>query len=193
MSEHPGAAKPWLAVLLIGLTVAISACSAAAVEPTPVGDALIDEEVVLRLLTVADIEAVGADGGALSPRVEDVRAMAEGVDPEQVREIRSWYGLLFETVDRRLSLTLTVVEFDSAERAHRQLDIVESGPAFEAMADPIGDRSVSAGADDGIGAALAFVSARRLVTMHSAAAAGVDPLVDEGQLRQLARVVERRL
>ena len=193
MSEHRSAAKPWLVVLTIGLTLATAACSTATVEPTPVGDALIDEAAVRELLTVADIEAVGADAGALTPRVEDVRAMAEGVDPDQVREIRSWYGLLFETGDRRLGLTLTVVEFESAERAQRQLDTVESGPAFEAMTDPIGDRSVSAGAGDGIGAALAFASGRRLVTMHSTVAAGADPLVDGAQLEQLARLVERRL
>ena len=115
------------------------------------------------------------------------------MDAEQVLEIESWYGLHFERTDRVAGLSLTVVEFDSAARAQAQLDVIESGPAFEPMAPPVGDRSASAGAGDGVGAALAFVAGRRLVTLHSITGGGADALVDTAQLEELGQLVAGRL
>ena len=177
---------------LVAVTVLLGACGTGSA-PTPVGDAPIDAQVMLRLLTVGDIGAAGGDTGGLDARVEDLRALAAAVDPGQVAGIRTWYGLLFQTADRGLGLTLTVVDFESEQRAHAQLDIVESGPAFAAMGAPIGDRSAVAGAGDGVGGAIAFVSAQRLVTLHSITGAAEDAPVDEAQLEELARLVEGRL
>ncbi|MCI0821708.1 MAG: hypothetical protein J4N31_05185, partial [Chloroflexi bacterium] len=75
----------WVAVLLTA--VAAAACGTSAGSPTPVGDAPLDARAVRLLLTVADIEAVGAQTDGLEERVEDLRALAESVNAEQVREI----------------------------------------------------------------------------------------------------------
>jgi hypothetical protein len=88
---------------------------------------------------------------------------------------------------------LTVLEFDSSERARTQLDVIESGPAFEPMAQPIGDRSASAGPSGGVGAALAFVDGRRLVSLHAIAVGAAQALVGAAQLEELARLVKERL
>ncbi len=186
MSKRASSRLARAAVLVAVLSALAAACATS-------GGALVDEGAVRRLLTVADIDAAGGRTDGLEPRVEDLRAIAEAVDAEQVREIQSWYGLHFERADRAIGLSLTVIEFDSAERASRQLDTIESGPAFEAMARPVGDRSASAGAGGGTGVALAFVSGRRLVTLHSIAAIQQEGLVDAAQVEALARLVEGRL
>lgn len=193
MSRRTPSRRFWLAPLLAALTVVAAACGTSVAPPSPVGDAPIDEQTVRLLLTVADLGAAGARTDGLEPRVEDLRALAEAVDPEQVREIRSWYGLHFERAAPANGLSLTVLDFDSAERALTQLDVIESGPAFEPMAQPIGDRSASAGPSGGVGAALAFVDGRRLVTLHSIAVGGAEALVAPSQLEELARLVEERL
>ena len=177
----------------MAVTVAAAACGTSAVSPTPVGDGPLDEAAVRRLLTVADLDAEGVRTDGLELRVEDVRALAEAVDAEQVLEIRSWYALHFERADPMSGLSLTMLDFDSAERAQAQLDIIESGPAFEPMSPAVGDRSASAAAGDDISAALAFVAGRRLVTLHSIAASGAEALVGAAQLEELARLVEGRL
>ena len=182
-----------MALLLAALTALAAACGTSSVEEARSGDALLDEQAVRRLLSLADLDAAGAKTDGLEPRVEDLRALAAAVDAEQVREIRSWHGLHFERADRAVGLSLTVVDFDSAQRARRQLDIIESGPAFEAMARPVGDRSALARAGGGIGAALAFISGRRLVTLHNIAADEREALVDAAQVEALARLVEGRL
>ena len=181
------------ALLSTALTVAAAACGTPVATPTPVGDAPLDEAALRRLVTVADLGAAGVQTDGLEVRVEDVRALAEAVDAEQVLEIRSWYALHFERPDGASGLSLTVVEFDSVERAQAQLDVVESGPAFEPMAQPIGSRSASAGASEGTGAALALVDGRRLVTLHSIVVGVAEALVGAAQLEELARLVERRL
>ena len=192
MSKRAGPRLARTAALAV-LTALAAACATSAGEGTPAGEGLVDEEAVRRLLTVADLDAAGAQTEGLEPRVEDLRALAEAVDAEQVREIRSWYGLHFERADRASGLSLTVVEFDSVAHAGRQLDTIESGPAFKAMAQPVGDRSASVGAGGGTGVALAFVSGRRLVTLHSIAATEQEGLVDAAQVEALARLVEGRL
>ncbi|MCH7655192.1 MAG: hypothetical protein IIC95_04295 [Chloroflexi bacterium] len=181
----------WLVAL--GAVLAAPACGTSAPSPGPAGDAPSDEQAVGRLLTVSDLAAAGVRTDGLEVRLEDLRALAEAVDAEQVREIESWYGLHFERSERVIGLSLSVIDFDSAERAGRQLDLVESGPAFEPMASPVGDRSAWAGPRGGAGAALAFVAGRRLVTLHSIAALGQEPLVDVAQVEALARLVEGRL
>ena len=181
------------AVLLTALAVAAAACGTSAASPTPVGDAPLDGAAVRRLLTVADLDAAGVRTDGLELRVEDVRALAESVDAEQVLEIRSWYALHFEREDPVSGLSLTVLDFDSAERARAQLDVIESGPAFEPMAQAVGDRSASAAAGEDISGALAFVAGRRLVTLHSIAADGAVALVGMAQLEELARLVAGRL
>ena len=180
-----------MAVLLTAVVAA--ACGTAAAPPTPVGEAPLDAQAVRLLLTVADLEAVGAQTDGLEERVEDLRALAESVNAEQVREIRSWYALHFERAAPANGLSLTVLGLASAERAQAQLDVIESGPAFEPMAQPIGDRSAAAGPSGGVGAAVAFVDGRRLVTLHSIAIGGAEALVAPAQLEELARLVEERL
>ena len=185
--------RPWVGLPLAALAVAATACGTTVIPPSPVGNAPLDGERVRVLLTVADLGAAGAQTDGLEARVEDLRSLAEAVDADQVREIRSWYGLHFERTDRAAGLSLTVIEFDSAARAQAQLNIIESGPAFEPMARPVGDRSASAEARAGVGAALAFVAGLRLVTLHSPAAGGAAALVTAAQLEELARLVAGRL
>ena len=193
MSRRAPFPRILLAPLIASLTLVAAACGTPAARPSPVGDAPLDEQAVRLLLTLADLEAVGAQTDGLEPRVEDLRALAEAVDAEQVKEIRSWYGLHFERAAPASGLSLTVLDFDSAERAQTQLDVIESGPAFDPMAEPIGDRSASAGPSGGVGAAVAFVDGRRLVTLHSIAVGGAEALVAPAQLEELARLVEERL
>ena len=182
-----------LAGLLAAITVAAAACGTAGDPASPSNGASAGEQAVRQLLTVADLAAAGVQTDGREARVEDLRAVAEAVDAEQVREIESWYSLRFELAEFGTSLTLAVTAYDSAERAKRQLDVVESGPAFEPMTRSVGDRSASARPSGGAGAALAFVDGRRLVTLHSIAVGGAEALVAPAQLEELARLVEERL
>ncbi len=185
--------RAWIAPLFAALAVAAAACGTSVGTLTPVGEEPLDEAAVRRLLTVADLDAAGVRTDGLELRVEDVRSLAEAVDAAQVREIRSWYALHFEREAPVSGLSVTMLDFDSAERAQAQLDVIESGPAFEPMSPAVGDRSASAAAGDDISAALAFVAGRRLVTLHSIAASGAEALVGAAQLEELARLVEGRL
>ena len=175
-----------MALLLLVLT----ACSAD--EPGPSSGASAGEQAVRQLLTVADLDAAGVRTDGREPRIKDLREVAEAVDVEQVREIESWYSLRFQLAEFGTSLNLAVTAYDSAERATRQLDVVESGPAFEPMAQPVGDRSAWAGPGERI-AVLAFVRGRHFVLVSSYAPDEREVLVDTAQLEELARLVGERL
>ena len=186
MSRRAGLRLRWTALLLLVLT----ACSAS--EPEPSSGVSAGEQAIRQLLTVADLTAAGVRTDGLEPRVQDLRAVAGAVDIEQVRESESSYSMRFQLADFGTALNLFVTEYDSPERATRQLDVVESGPAFDPMAQPVGDRSAWAGPGERI-AVLAFVRGRHFVLVGSQAPDGAEALVDAAQLEALARLVEGRL
>ncbi len=171
----------------------LAACGGDPGTPTPAGSAPLSRDAVARLLTVTEIEAVGADGGGLDVAVADRRADAEAVNQEQVRHIETWYAVTFHR-EEGSALFFSVIDFDSADAAMGHLETIEAGQGYSEVSPPVGDRSVIATpVESGLGSALVFVKADRVVALLTTSAAGAAALVEAQQLAELARIVESRL
>ena len=154
------------------------------------------EEAFTSLLTLFDIEpllAAPVDG--LGSELIDYKAMAEQVDPAQVTNMDSWYGLSTETSAGTKGMTLSVIDFDSAPSALAHFGIVKSGtPGMQDMTQPIGDASIQLELNaQGIGSMLVFLSGDRVVSLHTAQSDDQQPLVSLEGLEALARLVASRL
>ena len=67
-------------------------------------------------------------------------------------------------------------------------------PELEVMIPPIGNASSQMEANaDGIGSNVVFLRSDKLVTLHTGAPDGAEALTDLAGLRELARIIDRRL
>ena len=179
--------------LVIGALAAMAAgCGDSGATPTPVGDGALDQQVVERLLTKSDIGDAGGDTGGLDRTVENIFAVASAAGREQVDGVEDWYSAWFMGTGRP-GLLLTVKRYEDVAGALAALDSVEAGGAYASMADAVGDRSALSPVNPAIGAAMAFVDGRTLVSLQLPAASDGATLLDDVQLVALAELVERRL
>ncbi len=182
-----------VAAVLCAIGLLLAACGGGGGTPTPAGSGPLTRDAVAQLLTISEIEAVGADGGGLDVTVVDRRADAEAVSQEQVRHIETWYAVTFQQKEGS-ALFFSVIDFDSADAAMGHLETIEAGQGYSEVSPPVGDRSVIATpAEAGLGAALVFVMADRVVALLMTVAPGATAVVDAEQLAELARIVESRL
>lgn len=153
------------------------------------------EEQFKDLLTVEDIESVLTSMVVLETEFSDYKKMAESVDPAQVVNMDSWYGMGFYTEDGMKSLTFSVIDFDSQTSAQDHFEKIRAEtPGLEIMSLPIGDTSAEVEVNaHGIGSMIVFTEGDKLVQLHTAMPAGEETLVALEGLEELARIVETRL
>ncbi len=147
------------------------------------------------LLTVEDIESVLTSMVVLQTEFFDYKKMAEAVDPAQVANMDSWYGMGFDTEDGMKGLTLSAIDFDSQTSAqdHFEMMVAET-PGLEIMSSPIGDASAEVEVNaQGIGSIIVFMKGGKVIQLHTAMSAGEEALVDLEGLEELVRIVESRL
>ena len=150
----------------------------------------ISEQDFMSLLTSADIESVTTTDAQWNSELLNYKAMA---DPVAVENIRSWYGVTFDTKDRTNGLTFTMMEFDSPghARTHFELMLSEAPPGFDPTID---DTSIRVEVNDqGIGSMLFLLEGDRLFSLHSTFSDGDTAIVDLEGLEKLAEVASKRL
>lgn len=177
-------------VVLVAL--ALTACSGPSGTPTPIGDGALDEQAVERLLTKFDIADAGGTTSGLDRSIEDILAVAALVGVAQIDGVEIWLSIRFEG-DGRPGLLLSVKRFDTVATALAALDRIESGGAYAAMVNPIGDRSTLSPSDPSIGAALSLVVGRTLITLQLPGTPDGTALLDDAQLVALAEQIAPRL
>ena len=155
----------------------------------------IAEERFKALLTVEDIESILPSMVVWETEFFDYKKMAESVDPAQVVNMDSWYGMSFDTEDGTKGLTFSVIDFDSQTSAQNHFEkIIAETPGLEIMSSPIGDASAEVEVNaQGVGSIIIFIAGDKLVQLHTAMPAGGGALVDLEELVELVRIVESRL
>lgn len=181
-----------MALVLAILTVVLVGCVPSSKIKT------LTEENFLTLLTVADIQGVLTSEVPLQTKFYDYRKMTEAVDPEQVVDMESFYGLSFQTEDGTKGITLTVIDFNAEAPAQNHFEKVTTATAeelpFNTMDPPLGDRSVEIELNAvGFGSMIIFIKGDKVVLLHSVQPDGQQPLTSLKGLEQLAQIVEEKL
>jgi hypothetical protein len=89
---------------------------------------------------------------------------------------------------------MSLRRYEEQSRAFEELDAIEHGALFAAMAEPVGERSALAeGAIAEQGPAIAFVEGRTVVMLQSPSASDGTTLLDVEQITDLAQRVAGRL
>ncbi len=155
----------------------------------------ITEEQFKTMLTVEDIENVLTSMVVLKTEFFDYKKMAESVDPAQVVNMDSWYGMGFNAEDGMKGLTFSVIDFGSQTSAQDYFEkMTAETPGLEIMSLPIGDASAEVEVNaQGIGSIIVFIKGDKLIQLHTAMPAGEEALVDLEGLEELVRIVESRL
>ncbi len=147
------------------------------------------------MLTVEDIEGVLTSIVVLDTEFFDYKKTAGAVDPAQVVNMDSWYGMGFDTEDGMKGLTFSLIDFDSQASAQDHFENMRAQtPGLETMSLPIGDISAEVEVNaQGVGSIIVFLKGRKRIQLHTAMPAGEEALVDLEGLEELARIVESRL
>ena len=185
-----------LAVIITSTTVLVG-CGGEAATPTPT--APLTEAQFRGLLSVEEVQEAVGTTAELTKQFVDYRRMAQEVDPQQVVNMDSFFGLGFETERAASGITLTIIDFDSTESmtAHftevkNQFKDVESEIGGEAVNIGIGDDAFSVGPGGGV-SVVTFAKGDKMVQLHSSAPPGEEALTEVDGLIELARVVDSRL
>lgn len=176
----------WAVVLL---TVPFSSSGGGPPAPTLTGQQL------RALLTVEDVRGVLTTEEPLETRFYDLADVARAVDPTQVEDMESFYGLRFQTEGAIKGISFTVVDFNTDANALGHFEKVKSEtPGMQDTAQSIGDASADVEVNaQGIGSMLVFIKDDRVVSLHTAQAEGQQPLVPLEGLEELAKIVASRL
>ncbi len=153
------------------------------------------EENFKTLLTVEDVQGVLTSEVPLKTEFYDYKVMTESVDPAQVVNMDSWYGMAFDTEDGMKGLTFSVIDFGSQTSAQDHFEMMTAEtPGLEIMSLPIGDASAEVEVNAaGIGSIVVFIKGDKAVQLHTAQPNGEQPLTSLEGLKNLAQTVEAKL
>jgi hypothetical protein len=144
------------------------------------------------LLKILDVEPLLAAPVRLSSEMINYKDGAEEVNPAQVVNMDSWFGLVVTAPGSGAGMTFGVIDFVSVSTAQEHYELVMEG--MENMATPIGDASAELEVNgQGIGSMLVFIYGDRVVSLHTAQSAEYEPLVSLEGLKDLADLVVSRL
>ena len=155
----------------------------------------ISEQTFLHLLTAGDVEQLLPAEVSLTTSYRDYKEMAEKVDPAQVVNMDSWFGLTMETPGSADGLTFSLIDFDSPTAASAHFEMMRSAK----KAPPESEASFGGTAYRvemnflGIGSMLVVVKGDKLLSFNTAISEGQPPLVTLEGLDELAALVVSRL
>ena len=151
-----------------------------------------DEEAFSNLLTLLDVEPLLAAPQHLGSEIIDYKKGAEEVNPSQVVNTDSWYGLVVTATGSGAAMTFGVIDFVSVSVAKEHYGLVMEG--MTSMTTPIGDASAEIEVNaQGIGSMLVFIYGDKVVSLHTTQAAEYEPLVSLEGLKDMADLVKSRL
>ena len=144
------------------------------------------------LLSAEDVQETIGTSKALTTRFFNYKEMALEVDPQQVVNMDSFFGLGFETEGGTSGITLTIIDFDTVESMDGHfLEVRSQTDATESSVE-LGDAAFSREPGGGI-SVFTFARGDRMVQLFSSAPPGEQSLTDLDGLISLARVVDSRL
>ena len=190
-----------LAMWFIVASVTITSSSGTAPEPVVVGSVIsgetptVSEQTFLNLLTVGDVERLLEAEVPLTTSYRDFKEMAKDIDPAQVANMDSWFGLTIETAGSADGITFTLIDFDSPISASAHFEKMRSAkkaiPEVEAA---FGGNSYRVEMNFlGIGSMLVVVKGDKLLSFHTVKSEGQPPLFTLEGLDELAALVVSRL
>lgn len=151
-----------------------------------------DEEAFSNLLTLLDVEPLLAAPQHLGSEIIDYKKGAEEVNPSQVVNMDSWYGLVVTATGSGAAMTFGVIDFVSVSVAKEHYGLVMEG--MTSMTTPIGDASAEIEVNaQGIGSMLVFIYGGKVVSLHTTQAAEYEPLISLEGLKDMADLVKSRL
>ena len=192
----------WLVIASVTVTsTSTSTSSGAAPEPVVVAAIKSDEELTiseqtfLHLLLAEDVERLLTAEVALTTSYRNYKEMAAKVDPAQVANMDSWFGLTMETPGGAEGLTFTIVDFDSPTAASDHFEMMRTAkkapPESEAS---FGGSAYRAEMNfQGIGSMLVVVRGDKLLSFNTTISEGQPPMVTPEGLDELAALVVSRL
>ncbi|MEE9248959.1 MAG: hypothetical protein V3U79_09715 [Dehalococcoidia bacterium] len=155
----------------------------------------VTEENFKTLLTEEDVRSALTTEVALMTRFYDYKKMAESVDPAQVVNMDSWFGLTVDTASGADGITFTLIDFDSPTSADAHFEQMRSAkkasPEVEASFGGSSYRVEINGL--GIGSMLVVIMGDKLLSFHTVKSEGQPPLVTLEGLDELAALVVSRL
>ena len=187
--------------LIIASVISTSTGSGTAPEPVVVTSAIssepltVSEQAFSHLLLSEDVEQLLASKVPLTTSYSDYKAMAENVDPAQVVNMDSWFGLTMETPGSAEGLTFTLIDFDSPAAASARFEMMRAAkkapPELEAS---FGGTAYRVEMNFlGIGSMLVVVKGDKLLSFNTAISEGQPPMVTPEGLDELAELVVSRL
>ncbi|MBI2829693.1 MAG: hypothetical protein HYX81_00880 [Chloroflexi bacterium] len=146
------------------------------------------------LLSVNEVEKAAAEEVKLEMKFYNYKKMVAEVDPEQVKQVESFFGMIFHTQDELKAVTLNVVEFDSDTLAQQYLAKAKNESELGSMAEPIGDSSLLKEFNErGLGSIIVFKKGRIIGEILSSMPDGASPLLTAETLERLTRKVAQQL
>ena len=168
--------------------------STTSIETAPTTSGFVLTEDKFRdFITIEDVENRLSAEVSLNAALTDFKDMAGRVDPSQVENMDSWYGMIFEAADG--GMTFSVIDFDSQSSAEdHYVAVMSETSVLQQMTPPIGDISAQVEVNaEGIGSMLVFMSGDKVVSMHTMQSEGQSPLLSLEDLVELAALVVSRL
>jgi hypothetical protein len=146
------------------------------------------------LLQSGDLADVAGVSGLTTMQV-DMKSAAGAVDPSQVEHMDSFVSLTFTSSDGSKNLILTTIDFESEFSATGHAGLMMcAGSGMLDLSPRVGDEAVYLEPNSaGIGSMVVFRKGEWVVTLHTAQADGVEPLVDLPGVTALGRLVADRL
>ena len=183
---------------IVIITIPVSSSGNKSPSPTVMkSEALstITQESFMTLLTGEDVRGVLATNVPLTTRFYDYKEMAGSIDPSQVSNMDSFYGLSFQTENGNKGMTFSAVDLDSEASAQGRFEKVKSGtPGMQDMAPPLGDSSARVEVNAlGTGSVLVFIKGDKVILLHTSQPDSEQPLISLESLGELAEIVANKL
>ena len=163
----------------------------------------LNEEQFRDLLSVKEVESVLKEKEELQEYaftdikiLLDSRVDTQRVAVQQVFPLDSGYSVFFGNNQETKSIRLAVLDMKSLVDATHQYEEIKNStePPLQVMESPIGHASAEIDANIAeLGSNIVFIKADKLITLHTIMPEGESPLTDLEGLRQLARIIEKKL
>lgn len=152
------------------------------------------EENFKSLLTEKDVEKVLESQINITSKFSDFKKMTESINPDNVINMNSFYGLSFQTEDGMKGITFSVIDFDSISSAEQHFQKVINESELENMKTSIGDSSAEKEFNSqGIGSILVFKKENKVILLATTMPENEKPLTNLKGLEELAKIVDERL
>ena len=163
----------------------------------------INEDQFRNLLSLKEVESVLKEKEELQEyaftdikMLLDSRVDTQRVAVQQVFPLDSGYSVFFGNNQGTKSIRFAVLDMKSLVDATHQYEEIKNStePPLQVMESPIGHASAEIDANIAeLGSNIVFIKADKLITLHTIMPEGELPLTDLEGLRQLARIIEKKL